>query len=30
MSLDPRWFSTMFGVYYFASCVLAASTRRSR
>jgi hypothetical protein len=23
MSLDPYWFSTMFGVYYFASCVLA-------
>lgn len=23
MSVDPRWFSTMFGVYYFASCVLA-------
>lgn len=22
MSLDPYWFSTMFGVYYFASCVL--------
>src|SRR5262249_14757452 len=23
MSLDPYWFSTMFGVYYFASCVLS-------
>jgi hypothetical protein len=23
MSLEPAWFSTMFGVYYFASCVLA-------
>ena len=23
MSLDPKWFSTMFGVYYFASCVMA-------
>ncbi|HEX2669835.1 MAG TPA: hypothetical protein VHM25_03130 [Polyangiaceae bacterium] len=23
MSLDPKWFSTMFGVYYFASCVQA-------
>ncbi|HET9954928.1 MAG TPA: hypothetical protein VFQ61_10515 [Polyangiaceae bacterium] len=23
MSLDPYWFSTIFGVYYFASCVLA-------
>ena len=23
MSVEPRWFSTMFGVYYFASCVLA-------
>jgi hypothetical protein len=22
MSLDPVWFSTMFGVYYFAGCVL--------
>ncbi len=22
MSLDPLWFSTIFGVYYFASCVL--------
>jgi hypothetical protein len=22
MSLDPMWFSTIFGVYYFASCVL--------
>ena len=21
MSVDPRWFSTMFGVYFFASCV---------
>src|SRR3954469_24544890 len=26
MSLDPRWFSTMFGVYYFASCVLAINS----
>jgi hypothetical protein len=26
MSLDPRWFSTMFGVYYFASCVLAVNS----
>jgi hypothetical protein len=24
MSLDPSWFSTMFGVYYFAGSVLAA------
>lgn len=23
MSLDPWWFSTIFGVYYFAGCVLA-------
>ncbi len=23
MTLDPRWFSTIFGVYYFASCVMA-------
>ncbi len=23
MSLDPMWFSTIFGVYYFAGCVLA-------
>ncbi len=23
MSLDPYWFSTIFGVYYFASCMLA-------
>jgi len=23
MSVDPRWFSTMFGVYFFASCVLS-------
>jgi hypothetical protein len=23
MSLDPEWFSTIFGVYYFAGCVLA-------
>jgi hypothetical protein len=23
MSLEPYWFSTIFGVYYFASCVLA-------
>ncbi len=22
MAVDPRWFSTMFGVYFFASCVL--------
>ena len=26
MSLDPSWFSTMFGVYYFASCVLAINS----
>jgi len=26
MSLDPKWFSTMFGVYYFASCVLAVNS----
>ena len=26
MSLDPKWFSTMFGVYYFASCVLAINS----
>ncbi|HEY5375326.1 MAG TPA: hypothetical protein VIK01_16715 [Polyangiaceae bacterium] len=26
MSLDPTWFSTMFGVYYFASCVLAINS----
>jgi len=25
MSLDPKWFSTMFGVYYFASCVMAVN-----
>src|SRR6186713_2628793 len=25
MSLDPKWFSTMFGVYYFASCVQAVN-----
>ncbi|MEO7032782.1 MAG: quinol:cytochrome C oxidoreductase [Polyangiaceae bacterium] len=25
MTLDPRWFSTMFGVYYFASCVMAVN-----
>jgi hypothetical protein len=24
MSLNARWFSTIFGVYYFASCVLSA------
>lgn len=23
MSLDPHWFSTMFGVYYFAGCVVS-------
>ncbi|HTQ44896.1 MAG TPA: hypothetical protein VMI75_19185 [Polyangiaceae bacterium] len=23
MSVQPRWFSTMFGVYFFASCVLS-------
>lgn len=23
MSLDPHWFSTMFGVYFFAGCVVA-------
>ena len=23
MSLDPHWYSTMFGVYYFAGCVVA-------
>jgi hypothetical protein len=23
MAVDPRWFSTMFGVYFFASCVLS-------
>ncbi len=23
MALDPKWFSTIFGVYYFASCVQA-------
>ena len=23
MTLEPHWFSTIFGVYYFASCVLA-------
>jgi hypothetical protein len=26
MSLDPKWFSTIFGVYYFASCVLAINS----
>ena len=26
MALDPKWFSTMFGVYYFASCVLAVNS----
>jgi hypothetical protein len=26
MSLDPYWFSTIFGVYYFASCVLAINS----
>ena len=26
MSLDPLWYSTIFGVYYFAGCVLAAVT----
>jgi hypothetical protein len=26
MTLDPQWFSTMFGVYYFASCVLAVNS----
>jgi hypothetical protein len=26
MALDPKWFSTMFGVYYFASCVLAINS----
>jgi hypothetical protein len=26
MTLDPGWFSTMFGVYYFASCVLAINS----
>lgn len=25
MSVDARWFSTIFGVYYFASCVLCAN-----
>jgi len=25
MSIDARWFSTIFGVYYFASCVLCAN-----
>jgi hypothetical protein len=24
MSLDPHWFSTIFGVYFFAGCVVAA------
>ena len=23
MSLDPTWFSTMFGVYYFAGCIMS-------
>ena len=26
MSLDPLWFSTIFGVYYLASCVLAVNS----
>ncbi len=26
MTLDPRWFSTIFGVYYFASCVMAINS----
>ncbi|HTA89573.1 MAG TPA: hypothetical protein VK745_08355 [Polyangiaceae bacterium] len=26
MTLEPQWFSTMFGVYYFASCVLAINS----
>lgn len=26
MSLQPEWFSTIFGVYYFASCVLAINS----
>jgi hypothetical protein len=26
MSLDAKWFSTMFGIYYFASCVLAVNS----
>jgi hypothetical protein len=26
MSLDPYWFSTIFGVYYFASCVLCINS----
>jgi hypothetical protein len=26
MALDPYWFSTIFGVYYFASCVLAINS----
>jgi len=26
MTLEPQWFSTMFGVYYFASCVLAVNS----
>jgi hypothetical protein len=26
MSLDPGWFSTMFGVYYFAGCVVSANS----
>jgi hypothetical protein len=26
MSLDAHWFSTIFGVYYFASCVLAINS----
>jgi hypothetical protein len=26
MSLEPHWFSTMFGVYFFASCVLAINS----
>ena len=30
MSLEPRWFSTMFGVYYFAGAGVGAPTRCSR
>jgi hypothetical protein len=26
MTLEPNWFSTIFGVYYFASCVLAVNS----
>jgi len=29
MTLEPQWFSTMFGVYYFASCVLAINSSLS-